>query len=68
MEEMVAVIDSVVNRLPMDKQKVIQLRYWKRPQLLTWEGIAQEAHISRRQAFNIRDEIIWAMANMLGMR
>ena len=68
LERIVDAIESVVERLPTEKKELIRLRYWTRPQLLTWDGIAERLHISRRQAFNWRDEVVYAVADKIGWR
>lgn len=68
LEKIAEAIESVQERLPEDKQRFIYLRYWKKPQLLTWDGIAVELKVSRRQAFRWREEIIWAISEKLGWR
>ena len=68
LERIVDAIDSVYNRLPEEKQKLVKLRYWSKPQKLTWDGIAGRLHISKRQAFRWRDEIVYAIASKLGWR
>lgn len=61
-------IETVIERLPEDKRRFVHLRYWKKPQLLTWDGLAAELNVSRRQAIRWRDEIIWSIAEKLGWR
>ncbi|MGV3139433.1 transcriptional regulator [Brevibacillus agri] len=61
-------IESVVDRLTEDRKKLIRLRYWEKPQRLTWDGIAAELHVSRRTALNWRDEIVSAIAEKIGWR
>lgn len=68
LERIVDAIESVVDRLPDEKRKLVELRYWTKPQTLTWEGIARKINVSRRQAFNWRDEIIRAIADKIGWR
>lgn len=68
LEVTIEAIESVYNRLPEEKKRLINLYYWTRPQILSWEGIAQKLHISRKTAFNWRDEIIWAITEQLGWR
>lgn len=68
LERIVEAIESVVSRLPADKQKLIKLKYWTKPQTLTWEGIAAEIPVSKRQALRWRDEIVFAIAEILGWR
>ncbi|AFC32155.1 Gp53 protein [Paenibacillus mucilaginosus 3016] len=66
MQRIIDAIDGVVLRLPADKQELIKLRYWTRPQLLTWEGIAQKLYCTKRTAYRWRDEIVEDIANRLG--
>lgn len=67
-EEITDVIKEVYNRLPQKKQELIEIVYWKKPQLLTWDGIAMELHVGRATALRWRDEVIYAIAQMVGMR
>lgn len=66
MEQIINAIETVIERLPEDKKKMITLKYWTYPQTLTWEGIAQKIPVSRRQAINWRDEIVFAIADRIG--
>lgn len=66
--EVADAIRTVYDALPEGKQKLVQLRYWSRPQLLTWDGIALNLNVSRRTAINWRDEIVTAIALKLGWR
>lgn len=68
LERVAEAIESVVSRLPEEKLELIRLRYWARPRMLTWSGIAERLHVSRRQALRWRDEIIYALAELLGVR
>ncbi|CAM3732130.1 transcriptional regulator [Mesobacillus zeae] len=68
LEEVAHAIEKVFTGLPEDYQKLVRLKYWTRPQTLTWEGIAEGLHVSRRQAFNWRDEIVYAVGEVLGWR
>lgn len=68
LEEIVGAIDRVHNRSSNDYQKLIELKYWSRRKALTWEGIADKLHVSRRQAMRWRDEIIHTIAEVLGWR
>ncbi|MCY9716318.1 transcriptional regulator, partial [Paenibacillus larvae] len=61
-------IETTYNALDPAKQKLVRLRYWARPQLLNWEGIASQLHVSRRQAMRWRDEIVRMVAIRLGWR
>jgi RinA family phage transcriptional activator len=66
LQDVVQAIDEVFSELPDDKKRLVEMKYWKRPQLLTWEGIAMECNISRVTAFRWRDEIITAIGDKLG--
>ncbi|MEJ8548179.1 transcriptional regulator [Brevibacillus borstelensis] len=68
LQMIVDAIESVVERLTDDRKKLLRLRYWDKPQILTWDGIAAELHVSRRTAVNWRDEIVRAIAEKLGWR
>ncbi|WP_309520783.1 transcriptional regulator [Brevibacillus agri] len=66
MREVVNAIDDVYGRLPADRKKLIELKYWRKPQTLTWDGIALEIGVSRRHAMRWRDGIVLAIAERLG--
>ena len=68
LEEVANAIEKVYTGLPEDYQKLVRLKYWTRPQTLTWDGIATKVPVSRRTAFNMRDEIIYTIAEVLGWR
>jgi RinA family phage transcriptional activator len=68
LERIVDAIESVVDRLPEKKQELVKLRYWTRPQTLTWDGIAMRLEVSRRTAINWREEVVYAIAEKIGWR
>lgn len=68
MEIIVDAIEDVYNRLPPEKQLLVSVVYWTKPQMLSWDGIAQKLNVSRKTAFRWRDEIIWAVGEGLGWR
>jgi RinA family phage transcriptional activator len=68
LEEIANAIEKVYVNLPETHQKLIQLRYWTRPQKYTWEGIAEQLHVNRATAFRWRDQIINSIAEVLGWR
>lgn len=67
-QRIIAAIEHVYNICDDDRKKLIRLKYWTRPQTKTWEGIAQDLNVSRRQAFNWRDQIVQAIGEKLGWR
>ena len=68
LETITNAIEKVYTGLPETHQKLVKLKYWTRPQLKTWDGIAQELHVSRRQAIYWRNEIINTISEVLGWR
>lgn len=66
MGKIVEAIEHVYNTVPDGWKKLIRLKYWTKPQTLTWEGIAQQLHVSARQAMRWRDDIVHAIAEHLG--
>lgn len=66
MERIAKAIEQVYNLCDDDRKKLIRVKYWVKPQKLTWDGIAAELHISRATAFRWRDEIIQALSEKLG--
>lgn len=68
LEEVANAIQKVYTGLPEDYQKLVRLKYWTRPQTLTWEGIAETLHVNRATAIRWRDTIIYAVAEGLGWR
>lgn len=68
LERIVEAIESVVERLPEKKRQLVELKYWTRPQTLTWDGIAMRLDVSRRTALHWREEIVYAVAEKIGWR
>lgn len=68
LEEIVDAIEGVYSRLPDEKKRLIEIRYWTKPRILTWDGIAREIPTGRATVFRWRDEIIFAIAEELGWR
>lgn len=68
LNEIVEAIEQVYNALPDNYKNLVRIKYWNKNNKLTWEGIAREIHVSRRQAIYWRDEIIHATVEVLGWR
>lgn len=66
LERVADAIEHVYNICDKDRKQLIHLKYWTKPQTLSWEGIAQKLNIGRTTAFRWRDEIIQAMGEQLG--
>ena len=60
------VIQEIINRLQPEKKRLIQIMYWDRPRILTWQGAAIKLHITKRTAFRWRKEILHAIAERGG--
>ncbi|WP_363549581.1 transcriptional regulator [Caldifermentibacillus hisashii] len=68
LNEIAEAIEKVYNALPDDYKKLVRLKYWNRSNKLTWEMIANELHVSKRQAMRWRDDIVFATIEVLGWR
>jgi len=66
-EQTVRAIEAVVNALPEEKYRLIELRYWKLPRTLTDEGIAEELDCDRRTLYKWVDGILYVLARELGL-
>lgn len=68
LERISKVIEKVLNEISEDQRKLIELKYFTKPQLNTWEGIAQKIPVSRTQAFVWRNAVILKIAQELGWK
>ena len=68
LEEVANAISKVYTSLPFEYQRLMKIKYWDRPLLLTWDGIALELNVSKRTAYRMRDTIVFAIAEKLGWR
>ncbi|NIK10907.1 transcriptional regulator [Alkalibacillus almallahensis] len=66
--EVTDAIEQVYQALPHHHQKLVRVRFWSKNRNLTWDGIAEELNVSRRQAIRWRDEIIHLTNEVLGWR
>ncbi|WP_096224884.1 transcriptional regulator [Geobacillus sp. FJAT-46040] len=66
LERVTDAIKTVYEALPEEKKKLVRLKYWTRPQRYTWDGIAEQLHVSRITCLRWRAEIVYAIAEMLG--
>ncbi|GAA0444787.1 MAG: hypothetical protein ACQEWU_16190 [Bacillota bacterium] len=64
---MVEAIYQVYNALQDNYKELSRVKYWSNKRL-TWDGIALELKVSKRQAMRWRDEIIHATVEVLGWR
>jgi RinA family phage transcriptional activator len=68
MERISNAIQKVYTESLPEHQELMRLKYWTKPQTLTWDGIADKLHVSKRQAMRWRDEIVYSIAEVLGWR
>lgn len=68
LQRIVDAIESVYESLPEDKQRLVQLKYWSKPQTRTWDGIAMEMSTHRVTLIRWRNDIVKAIALKLGWR
>ncbi|PEP82125.1 transcriptional regulator, partial [Bacillus toyonensis] len=68
LEELADAIESVYLLLEAEKQKLVKLKYWTKPQRKTWDGIAEDLYITKRTALRWRDGVVYAIAGKLGER
>jgi RinA family phage transcriptional activator len=68
MQHIIDAISRIYDGLPKDKQKLIRMKYWTKPQTLTWDGIAAELKCGRATALRWRDEIVVTIARRLGWK
>ncbi|WP_059050823.1 transcriptional regulator [Paenibacillus senegalimassiliensis] len=61
-------VEAVYRELTPEKQRLIRLRYWTRPQTLTWDGIAKEVPAHRATVIRWRNEIVKEVAIKIGWR
>lgn len=66
MQATVKAIEQVYEQARPEYKHLMELRYWRHPQTLTWDGIAQELKVSRKQALLWRNAIVQAVAEKMG--
>lgn len=65
MEETVRAVDRVVERLPADRQRLVELKYFRGR--LSNLGVADELNVSLRTFYRWRDEVVVAVAVEMGL-
>lgn len=66
LEETKEAIETVLDTLDINSYMLIELKYWVKPQVRTWDGIALQVGYSRRHCFTIRDNVLDMLAEKLG--
>jgi RinA family phage transcriptional activator len=67
MEGLIYGIGVVLDELPQDKLRLVELKYWTRPQTRTDQGIAQEIGCDRTTLWRWCEGICLAIAIELGL-
>lgn len=67
LEETIRAIDTVLDRLDEQKHKLIEMKYWRKPNYLNDAGIAHELHIDRTTLYRWKEAILLAIAIELGL-
>lgn len=68
LEEVTGAITKVYEELPDLHKNFIKLKYWTKPQNLTMIGIAEQLHINKDKAYDVRKEVIQLLALEMGYR
>jgi RinA family phage transcriptional activator len=66
-ERTIAAIQSVLNELTQEQYKLVELKYWTKPQIRTDEGIAKELNIDKRTMYRWINVIVLAVSIELGL-
>ncbi|MBP2656206.1 MAG: phage transcriptional regulator, RinA family [Firmicutes bacterium] len=67
MQQVIEAIERVINMLPEEKHRLVELRYWQKSRKLTDEGIALELNCDRRTVYRWAEGILLAIAIELGV-
>lgn len=67
LERITRAIERIVGELPPERHRLVMLRYWKEPRILTDEGIAAELSIDRATLYRWADKIILGIAMEIGV-
>lgn len=60
-------LSAVLDNLPPEKYKLVELTYWTQPQPLTPVGIALKLNCGKRTYYRWREEVCEEVARELGM-
>ena len=60
-------LNAVLDSLPPEKYKLVELTYWRQPQTKTPVGISLELNCGRNTYYRWRDEVCEAVAQEMGM-
>lgn len=66
LEERKEALDKVIKESREETINIIRLWYWTKPRTKTWDGVAQDCHLSRRMCIALRNEFVMQLALELG--
>jgi len=66
MQQVVEAIEKVLSMLPKEKYRLVEMRYWEQPRVLTDEGIAMALNCDRRTLYRWVEGILLAIAIEMG--
>lgn len=67
LEETIRAIDAVLDQLDETKHRLVEMKYWRKPNYLNDAGIAHELCIDRATLYRWQDAILLAIAIELGL-
>lgn len=67
LEQTVRAIEMVLSSLPECQYRLVELKYWQRPQRYTDDGIAEQVGCSRSTLYRYIDGIVRAIAVEMGL-
>ncbi len=67
LEETIRAIDVVTDELDENKYKLVELKYWKRPNLLTDAGIADQLSIGIATYYRWKEQILKLIGIEMGL-
>ena len=67
LEETVTAIETVLETVDEEKYRLIELKYWKKPQTLTDTGISEELCVNRATMYRWINGICYAIGKNLGL-
>lgn len=67
LERTIKSFEKVIINLQPDLIRLVQLKYWDNPRMLTDDGIALELHIDKRTLYRYTNGILLALAKEMGV-
>lgn len=67
LQEVLDAIQTVYDSSTDEHKQFIEMNYWQKPRAHTIEGIAAKMGVSNRTLYRMRNEIVYSVANRLGV-